>query len=140
MNAKLAFYKGKGNWIDKLIRFWTKSNYSHVEIVFDDMWYSISPRDNYIRRKKIDFKEENWDFIEIQINSSSFEEFFKKTEGMKYDWLGIFLSQVFPLNVDAKNRYFCSEWCSEALGVSPKLSNLYSPEDLYKSINKTRVN
>ena len=31
-NIRLAFYKGKGDWVDKVIKWWTKSQYSHVEV------------------------------------------------------------------------------------------------------------
>jgi hypothetical protein len=40
MKVKLAFYKAKGNWIDLLIRVFTNSPYSHVEIVLNKDWYS----------------------------------------------------------------------------------------------------
>lgn len=33
MKAKIAFYKAKGNYVDKAIRIWTNSPYSHCEIV-----------------------------------------------------------------------------------------------------------
>lgn len=39
---KLAFYKAKGNWVDLLIRVFTQSEYSHVEIVHNKDWYSSS--------------------------------------------------------------------------------------------------
>ena len=33
MNIKIAFYKGQGNWLNKIIRWWTKSPYSHAELI-----------------------------------------------------------------------------------------------------------
>ena len=50
---KLAFYKGKGNWVDLIIRVFTNSPYSHVEIVLNKDWYSSSPRDGGVRVKQI---------------------------------------------------------------------------------------
>ena len=44
-DIRLAFYKGKGDWVDKLVRWWTKSQYSHVEVVVGNTWISSSPRD-----------------------------------------------------------------------------------------------
>ena len=35
MGVVLAFYKGKGDWLDWLIRLFTRSQYSHVEYVQD---------------------------------------------------------------------------------------------------------
>ena len=45
MMVKIAFYKGKGNWINKIIRWWTRSNYSHAELVLPNKmtWIGISP-------------------------------------------------------------------------------------------------
>jgi len=132
MKAKLAFYKGKGNWIDKAIRIWTSSDYSHVELVIADMWYSTSPRDLKVRAKEIKPKKGHWDFIEIDLDQEHFRQLFKETVGAKYDWWGIFLSQLFPLNIHSRKKWFCSEWCAEALQLAK--SNKYSPEDLYKEV------
>ena len=52
MKAKIAFYKAKGNIIDKSIRLWTRSKYSHCEIVIGENWYSSSPRDKGVRAKQ----------------------------------------------------------------------------------------
>ena len=45
MKIKVAFYKGRGNWKNKIIRWWTKSKYSHAELILPDeiTWVSISP-------------------------------------------------------------------------------------------------
>jgi hypothetical protein len=131
MKARLAFYKGKGTIVDKAIRWWTGSNYSHVELVINGLWYSTSPRDLCVRCKNIIPDSDHWDFVEVNI-SRGFPHFFRTTKGHKYDWLGIFFSQFFAFNIEDKKRWFCSEWCAKALGV--KNSNLYSPEGLYRLI------
>ena len=45
MKIKVAFYKGGEGWQHKIIRWWTKSIYSHAELVMPDnfTWISISP-------------------------------------------------------------------------------------------------
>ena len=45
MKIKVAFYKGGEGWQHKIIRLWTKSSYSHAELVMPDnfTWISISP-------------------------------------------------------------------------------------------------
>lgn len=68
MKAKLAFYKGKGNWVDLLIRVFTHSKYSHVEIVHNKDWYSSSPRDGGVRVKQIVDDGNGWDFVEVDID------------------------------------------------------------------------
>ena len=72
MKIRIAFYKGKGNWKNKIIRCWTQSPYSHAELVMPDnyTWISISPLLTSVvsSRIKTDFDLENWDFVELQIN------------------------------------------------------------------------
>lgn len=138
---KLAFYKGEGDWTDKLIRWWTGSKYSHVEIVTDNwMWYSVSPRDTKVRATYIKYKEENWDLVDIG-NVVALHAVYMETKGSKYDWLGILFSQVFAFNINSKKRWFCSEWCAEVLkrDGNSKIkapSNFYSPGALYDAITK----
>ena len=55
-------------------------------------------------------------------------EFYNMTEGKKYDYLGV-IGIVFGNN-DMPNRYFCSEWCAEVLGI-PNSSKI-TPAKLYR--------
>ena len=72
MKIRIAFYKGKGNWKNKIIRWWTKSPYSHAELIMPDnyTWISISPllSSTVSSRIKTDFDLQNWDFIEFDIS------------------------------------------------------------------------
>ena len=45
MDLMIAFYKGSDGWIHRVIRWWTKSQFSHAELVMPDgvTWISISP-------------------------------------------------------------------------------------------------
>lgn len=130
---KVAFYKGKGGWTDKLIRFWTLSQYSHCEIVIGDYWYSSSWYDGGVRRKKIDYNPESWDFIEVPYDESIIVEFFHQTQGKEYDLKGIVLSQIFPFKTQDMDKYYCSEWCAIALGLK---DTIVSPEELWEELNK----
>ena len=59
-------------------------------------------------------------------------DFYKKTQGKKYDFIGL-MSPVLG-NLHDDNKYFCSEWCAEAIGlISP---NKYSPCSLYRYLKK----
>mgnify|MGYP002641809513 CR=1 FL=1 len=130
MKARLAFYiASNGNWIDKTIAWYTNSKYSHVELVVGEYWYSTSPRDLQVRKKKIVPTEGRWDFIEVDTDLDYIINFYSSTEGMKYDWLGIFLSQFIPLGIQSERRWFCSEWCASALKLTE--SSQYSPQGLY---------
>ena len=131
--AQLAFYIAEnGNIVDKLIAWYTDSKYSHVELVYDGLWYSTSPRDLKVRRKRIEPTEGHWDYLDVEIDETYVGEFFFITSGKKYDWLGILLSQFLPLNKHNREKWFCSEWCAFALKI--KESHRYSPEDLHNRI------
>ena len=45
MSVQLALYKARGNWINRFIRWWTSSQYSHCELVINGTCYSSSVRD-----------------------------------------------------------------------------------------------
>ena len=106
MEIKVAFYKGKGDFLNGVVRWWTKSIYSHAELVLPDgiTWIGISPflKSKVASRKKliIDFAE--WDFINLEVTSEQLNiimEFFEDTEGQRYDWLGMLLSQFLPCKI-----------------------------------------
>ena len=45
MIIKVAFYKAQGDYVNKIVRWWTKSKYSHAELIMPDnlTWIGISP-------------------------------------------------------------------------------------------------
>ena len=70
---KVALYKGKrggfAGAFDAAVRWWTRGAYSHVELVFSDgMAASSSTRDGGVRFKRIDFKPDQWDFVELKVD------------------------------------------------------------------------
>lgn len=128
----IAFNKSNKTLLDKLIRFFTKSEYVHCEIVTlkrSDKFYGYSayPGEG-VRAKWISYDADEWEFIKIP--SVDVKSFMQKTEGKKYDYLGV-LGFVFGNN-DNPNRWFCSEWCASVLGLENP--SKLSPGDLYKKI------
>ena len=134
MKAKLAFYKGKGNWVDLLIRVFTNSKYSHVEIVINKDWYSSSPRDGGVRVKQIINDGNSSDFVEVEIDKERLYQKYREYKGRGYDFKGILLSNVLPIGWHSKNKMTCSEFCADVLGYSEP--EMYSPERLYKILTK----
>jgi len=140
--VRLAFYKGEGDIVDKAIRWWTKSEFSHVEMVFGDEWCSTSPRTMKVGCRKVAAKPENWTFVQVVCTPEQEEVLknrFRSEYGKKYDWLGIVLTQIVPLSVDAPNRWFCSEICAQALIDAGLLhteldANEYDPGELYSVV------
>jgi hypothetical protein len=145
MRIQLASYKAEyGNNVDKIIAWWTDSEYSHTEIIVDGVWYSTSPRDLRLRAKRIAPTEGHWDIVDISDGAKDCEVIlaeFAKYEGAKYDWTGIALSQVLPLGMDSEQRWFCSEWaahCLQSIGKlgTAKEANEYNPGSLHKVVSR----
>ena len=128
MRAKLAFYKGKGNWVDLLIRVFTNSKYSHVEIVCNKDWYSSSPRDGGVRVKQIVNDSNSWDFIEVDIDKERLYQKYREYKGRGYDFKGILLSNILPIGLHNKNKATCSEFVADVLGYLEP--SKFSPQDI----------
>ena len=71
MKIRVAFYKAKGTWVNSIVRWWTGSIYSHAELIMPDglNWIGISPflKSRVFSRIVLDYKELEWDFIDIDI-------------------------------------------------------------------------
>ncbi|XAT57832.1 hypothetical protein GN241_10955 [Rhodobacteraceae bacterium IMCC1335] len=137
----LAFYKGRGKtrWQrlqDVAIRFATRGRYSHVELIAGAALHgdiarclSSSGRDGGVRAKRILLRPENWDLVELRIDPAKPAQFIHDRIGEQYDYKGILLSQVFALGRHDESRWFCSEICAAALGLSN--SQRVSPQFLF---------
>jgi len=136
---KLAYYVGKGNWIDKLIRWKTGDRESHVELVFSDgASFSSSPRDNGVRFKKIKFNPEHWEFDEIEVNDITIlKAYCFGRIGRKYDFLSTIFGSGFEISLEDKLKDSCVEAVGDALCFdrsSFNEFNLYSVGDFRKII------
>lgn len=142
---QLAFYIGDfsnpdAELFDRAVCIWTRSRFSHVEMVFSDgMSFSSSPRDGGCRFKEIDYnKPSHWVLFPIpwitEYDEQEIRAFCINQDGTKYDWTGIFLSQVLPLNIQEPNRWFCSEIAANSLKA--KRPAQYNPGSLYEMVRK----
>ena len=130
--VKIAFFKGhRKSRLHRFIRWYTKSPYSHAELVLPDntTWVSISPflTSKLAVRSDVEVNEEEWDYIMLDLHwrepvkdyqLSQLEKFITMTEGSKYDWIGMILSHLSPYVVKHKGRWYCSEWIAHALVYS----------------------
>jgi hypothetical protein len=136
MTVKLAMYKGKGNFFNKFIRFWTRSEYSHCELVVDGYCYSSSGMDKGIRMKpvgksdnQISLSPDNWDLIDIPwVARELVLEYVLETDSHMYGYFCLITSQLFNRALGQYRAQFCSEWCARAMGL-PNAS-AYSPATL----------
>jgi len=145
VKIKVAFYKGKGNCLNGIVRWWTKSDYSHAEIMLPDgiTWIGISPflKSKVASRKKLIIDYSEWDFVDIPVNQEQLDiimEFFEDTEGHGYDWAGMLLSQFLPCKIKHKKRWYCSEWIAYALRIACvidwRIIKIYDRKDLSPAI------
>ena len=141
----------------RFIRWWTKSDYSHAELVMPDgrTWVSISPflSSKVASRVKTKPKLEDWEVITFDLSwrepvrkyqLDQLYKFIEQTQGCKYDWVGMILSQICPFLVKRRDKWYCSEWIAHAL-VNSRIvmwddMNLYdtpnmSPGTLYKMLS-----
>lgn len=126
---KIAFYKGDPGCLHKIIRWWTKSKYSHAELIMPDgkTWVSISPFLNSkvsTRNREVLKHPDRWDYLTFDLNwrkpvreyqVTQLNKFISETEGCKYDWFGMLLSQASPFLIKRRDRWYCSEWIAHAL-------------------------
>ena len=134
MIIQVAFYKKPGTTFDKFVRWRTKSQYSHVELLIDGWGYSSSNRDGGVRRKVLDTSW-GWDLYEIKLTDAQalrLQYFWANTQGCRYDKLGLvgFLFGITALQHE--DRYSCGEWCAGALGFDDP--EIFTPQKLLESL------
>ena len=145
MKICVAFYKGTGNVFNAIIRKWTKSTYSHAELILADgqTWISITPflKSKIYSQKNPDYDEKEWDFIDLDVTEEQhgiIEEFYSITEGCSYDWPGMLLSQFLPFRIKTEGKWYCSEWIAYALRISGvidwKTIKIFDKSDLSPSV------
>ena len=143
----LALYKGRkdgrglkvwsARFADWVIRTITRSPYSHCEIAIshprDGLFdcYSASARDGGVRIKTMPLPSDKWDLIELPRSVAvSASRLYQHTHGSGYDWPGA-LGAVLKLT-HSKRRWFCSEWCAAAIGLSD--AHKYTPASLARAV------
>lgn len=140
----IAFYKKKRK-IDSLKTAWyrladtvtkivTRGIYSHCEIAIDlgdgnFSCFSASIRDHGVRTKVMQLDPADWDLVDVsaRVTPETITAFYAHTAGMKYDYVGL----MAPVagNWHDPRKYFCSEWCAEAVGLDRPFK--ISPVGLY---------
>ena len=140
----LALYKGRrdgtgaqvcaARFTDWLTRKLTRGQYSHceiVEFVGDNEYrcHSSSIRDGGVRCKTMPLPAAKWDLIALPERESlaaALQLVWLQTQGRRYDLPGA-LGVVFKTK-QRHERWFCSEWCGQVLGLSEPWR--FSPNDL----------
>ena len=141
--------KSKDGLFDKLIeqaiKIWTRSKYFHVEMIIKDVWVSTNPTAGAVYMNKLQPLNDNYDYFDVEVDGRRINkvmDFLNAQVGKKYDYWGLFFSTVFTMNVEDRNKWFCSELVAEALNVFgfkvPKNANEMTPEDIYQMIQNIK--
>ena len=117
---QVALYKGPPADLAHKLAHWavcvfTRSIYSHCELVIDGVCWSASARDGGVRRKLIDLQSGRWDVFPIHGDRASAWAWFTAHEGQRYDWAGVMRFSL-PFLTNSRTRWFCSEAVAAALG------------------------
>lgn len=140
MSVRLAMYKARGNWLNRLICWWTGSQYSHCELVIHGVCFSSSVRDGGVRGKCMALPAGSWDVIPIPwADADSVTQWFADHERDRYGWLDLLTGQLLGMQRDYRG-VFCSEACAKALGL--RNATRMSPQGLLDAcldINKNAV-
>ncbi len=86
---------------------------------------------------------DRWAYIEVEVSDEDWARFKPQIErmsesGIKYDFLGLF-GFFFPINIQDKKRYYCSELVAYILwrlNLTPKRHKRISPRRLAKVLSK----
>lgn len=137
----VAFYVGKGDINDWIVRLLTNSKISHCELVRlrDDGQYdcySSSARDKGVRLKVMDLPSDKWELVPVQIvNERETIGRFNFAINRKYDYKGV-LRFALPFLSSGADKWFCSELVAYMLKYPSPHS--YTPKDLYESLTGKR--
>lgn len=129
----VMFYKKKDGFLDKIICWWTRSEFSHVEFLLQDnqngtaVVASSSPLDGGVRIRTIQYNESDWVFVRTHGDYEKIKTWFEENKGRKYDWAGA-LGFAGPFSED-KEKWFCSEVIAYLLGLEEPWR--FNPGSLY---------
>ena len=124
-------------WSDiggRLICWWTRSPYSHVEIVINGVCYSSSLRDGGVRPAVIDLKPSWWRTIQIGWRDEEAAlRVFEQHRGKPYGYGDLIAQHVLRLPVDDPGL-LCSELCALMLGLPESTARGMSPGALVEYV------
>jgi len=127
---KVAFFKGKGSLLDKIIRWVTKSEYSHIEILIGNIWYASYAEDGCVRAKKNAHKglKEDWDYITLpQHYEERIKEAYKVCNGDTYSYINLLFK--YTSFKPFKKSLDCAEFAN--LCLFSKTNNHVTPQDIF---------
>ena len=118
----------------RLICWWTRSPYSHVEIVINGVCYSSSLRDGGVRAKPIDLNKPHWRVISIDWRDEGAAlRVFRRYDGEPYGWGDLITQHVLRLPISDPGL-LCSELCALMLGLPESTARGMTPGQLVEYV------
>ena len=113
---------------------WTRSPYSHVEIVINGVCYSSSLRDGGVRAKPIDLNKPHWRVIPIDWRDEDAAlRVFRRYDGEPYGWTDLLTQHVLRLPISDPGL-LCSELCALMLGLPESTARGMTPGQLVEYV------
>ena len=124
----ISFHRPRGI-VGFLISAWTFGQYSHCEFVYNNEVLLSNP--GGVRERPFKYKK-NFDIYELNSNigAEDIVEFFNTAQGKGYDYLGILGQFFYASKVQNDDRYFCSEFCLNAIDYALQFTLTYKLKSL----------
>ena len=124
----ICFHKPK-RLIGHLIALWTLGKYSHAEFIYNGQVFLSNP--GGVRTRKFEYQK-NMEIYELDknIDPKDVIEFFRTAQGKGYDYLGILGQFFYADKVQDDNRFFCSEFCLNAIDYALQFTLTYKGKSL----------
>ena len=124
----ICFHKPK-RLVGHLIALWTLGKYSHVEFIYNGQVFLSNP--GGVRTRKFEYQK-NMEIYELDknIDPKDVIEFFRTAQGKGYDYLGILGQFFYADKVQDDNRFFCSEFCLNAIDYALQFTLTYKGKSL----------
>ena len=94
---QLALYKGRTRLFDRAVQWWTRSIYSHCELVFSTDSHGVSTcgsssyLDGGVRIKNMALDPAKWDLVDLPgFDPVAASKWFDVHAGQRYDLIGLF--------------------------------------------------
>jgi len=144
---KVAFFKGSGSILSKLVKAVTNSRYSHSEIIIGNYWYganiNLTGFSGVTKIYKPKISKSEWDIVSIKVTQEEFHsisDLANGAVGKGYSFKNALLSVFKSVNVDTDDEYFCSNLVTYFLTKS-KILKMHNkpvkttPADLYTELH-----
>lgn len=144
----LAFYLGRkkdnpsATWLDRIVCFFSKSPYSHVELVMDEfenanycLCIAASPRDGGVRTASINLKSGHWHLYRV-VGEDDVLEVARSHLHKKYDFFGAVCS-LFDIAPARMSKMFCSKLIANCFRLENPQH--YTPQELVETLSLWRI-